>query len=78
MTALFSPSSLEKQLPAMLRSIFEVPVDADDGFPMYACRNCMSSAKSLYDKLNRLRVIAKTSYREATCTGTIDVHVHEL
>ena len=35
--ALFSPSSLEKQLPAMLRSIFEVPVDADDGFPMYTC-----------------------------------------
>ena len=51
MTASFSPSSLGKQLP-MLRSIFEVPVVAGDGFPMYACRNCMSSAKSLCDKLS--------------------------
>jgi hypothetical protein len=74
MTALFSSSSLEKELPALLRSIFEVPVNADDGFPMYACRNCMSSAKSLNEKLNRLRLMAKTSYREATSTGIIDVH----
>ena len=40
--ALFSPSSLEKQLPAIYYVevhyyYFEVPVDADDGFPMYAC-----------------------------------------
>ena len=74
MIALFSSTSLEKELPAMLSSIFEVPVDADDGFPMYGCRNCMSSASSVYEKLNRLRSMANTSYREATCTGTIDVH----
>ena len=74
MTALFSSLSLEKELPAMLSSVFEVSVDADDGFPMYACRNCMSSAKSVHNKLSRLRSMAKTSYREATCTGIIDVH----
>ena len=30
--------------------VFEVSVDADDGFPMYACQNCMSSANSVHDK----------------------------
>ena len=68
MTALFSSSSLEKDLPAKLRSV----VYADDGFPMYACRNCMASANSVHDKLSRLRSMAKTSYREATCAGIID------
>ena len=71
MTALFSSKSFEKELPAMLSSVFEVSVDADDGFPTYACRNCMSSANSVP---SRLRSMAKTSYREATCTGIIDVH----
>ena len=73
MTALFSSSSLEKDLPAKLRFVFDVSVDADDGFPMYACRNCMASANSVHDKLSRLRSMAKTSYREATCAGIIDV-----
>ena len=74
MTALFTSTSLGKELPAMLSTVFEVPVDAHDGFPMYACRNCMSSAKVVHDKLTRLRSMAKSSYREATCTGIIDVH----
>ena len=74
MTALFSSTSLGKELLAMLSTVFEVPVAAHDGFLMYACRNCMSSAKVVHDKLTRLRSMAKSSYREATCTGIIDVH----
>ena len=35
MTALFSSSSLEKELPVMLSPTFEVPVDADDGISIY-------------------------------------------
>ena len=74
MTALFTSTSLGKELPAMLSTVFEVAVDAHNGLPMYACQNCMSSAKVVHDKLTRLRSMAKSSYREATCTGIIDVH----
>ena len=74
MTALFTSTSLGKELPAMLSTVFEVAVDAHDGFPMYACPNFMSSAKAVHNKLTWLRSMAKSSYREVTCTGIIDVH----
>ena len=74
MTALFTSTSLGEELSVMFSTVIEVSVDAYDGFPMYACQNCMSSAKLVHDKLTRLRSMAKSNYREATCTGIIDVH----
>lgn len=67
-TALFTLHSLKTKVPEMLSSIFAVPVIADDGLSAYVCRYCIASARSLNEKLLKLRAMAETSYRDAHIT----------
>ena len=72
MTALFTSHSIKAEIPVILSSIFAVPVAAGDGLSVYACRNCTASARSLHEKLHKLRAMAETSYKNANMVTGID------
>ena len=62
---LFTGSSLKAGISVLLCAVFDVPIEADDGLSPYACRNCIGSARTLHEKLLKLRAMAESSYKNA-------------
>ena len=70
---LFTTTSIQTKLCTILSATFDLPVAPSRYHSSHACRTCRDQAKSVYNKLEELRSMARKSY-EASSHSTVVAH----